>query len=243
LLTATIIQPLFNALSQMFGRKAITMASITLLAIGSVLGGIAPNARLLLAGRSVQGLGSGGCLAMTYAFMTDLVSLKNRGKWFGIISISWGVGTILGPMIGGAFAEDKWQWIFWINLPFCGIAIITSFITLGLPSRFTPAFMGLGYFDWAGTIILGGSLTAILIAISWGRFAIECIVETTRLTILQVVLCLDGELPKLSSLFLSVRLDSPLSLFTSSSVLHTQQHFHSFVRVYSFRRPRSALIC
>jgi MFS family permease len=54
-------------------------------------------------------------MALTYVIVTDMVTLRDRGKWFSIISLQWAIGSVTGPVIGGAFTEKStWRWIFWL---------------------------------------------------------------------------------------------------------------------------------
>lgn len=138
--------------------------------LGSILAAVAKNISVLLAGRTLQGLGSGGILALTYVITTDLVSLRERGKWFGLISLNWAIGSILGPLVGGAIVESSWPWLFWINLPFCGLAYVAIPLTLRLQHKDGAVNKKLKEFDWIGTIIFVGSLTSVLIPLSWGKF-------------------------------------------------------------------------
>lgn len=78
------------------------MAAMFIVTIGSVVTAIAANFTALLAGRSIQGVGGGGIIALTYVIISDMVSLRDRGKWFGIISLHWAIGAIFGPIIGGS---------------------------------------------------------------------------------------------------------------------------------------------
>ena len=65
---------------------------------------------MLLVGRSLQGIGGGGLIALTEILVTDLIPLRLRGQWFGIISAMWSVGSVTGPIIGGAFAQSV-SWV------------------------------------------------------------------------------------------------------------------------------------
>ncbi|KAL8946725.1 MAG: hypothetical protein Q9222_006917 [Ikaeria aurantiellina] len=98
-----------------------------------------------------------------------MVPLRLRGQWFGIISAMWALGSVSGPIIGGAFAQDvNWRWIFWINLPFIGVAFVTVPLFLKLafkPSHFTAQ---LARVDWFGSFLFIASTTSLLIPITWG---------------------------------------------------------------------------
>lgn len=71
---------------------------------------VAKDFATLLVGRSIQGIGGGGLIALTEIVVTDLVPLRMRGQWFGIISGMWAVGSVSGPVIGGAFAQNV-SWV------------------------------------------------------------------------------------------------------------------------------------
>ena len=73
--------------------------------IGALVAALANDFGTLLVGRSFQGIGGGGLIALTEILVTDLVPLRLRGQWFGIISAMWSIGSVSGPIIGGAFAQ------------------------------------------------------------------------------------------------------------------------------------------
>ena len=168
LLTSTVFQPSFASLSHIFGRKPLVLAAITLFLLGVLIAGFAKNFTVLLAGRSIQGIGGGGIIALTEILVTDLVPLRLRGQWMGVVSGMWAVGSVSGPVIGGAFAQTGWRWILWINLPFIGVSYVM--IPLFLKINFTPSSMmaKLRRVDWVGTVLFIGSLTGFLLPISWG---------------------------------------------------------------------------
>lgn len=81
------------------------MVSLAIFLIGSIVSATAQNFDALLVGRSFQGFGAGGAVAVADIVVTDMVELRLRGKWFGYLSIMYVVGTLSGPVIGGAFSE------------------------------------------------------------------------------------------------------------------------------------------
>ena len=86
------------------------MVGLIFFLIGAIVAGVAKNFTALLIGRSLQGIGGGGLIALTEIVVTDLVPLRLRGQWFGIISAMWSVGSVTGPIVGGAFAQ-KATWV------------------------------------------------------------------------------------------------------------------------------------
>ena len=120
-------------------------------------------------GRSIQGVGGGGIISLTEILITDLVPLRERGKWFGFQSLTWALGSVTGPLIGGSFAQKaSWRWIFWINLPFCGLGFLTLPFCLRLQRPSGRLASGLRRFDWAGAVLLTASTTSFLMPVSWG---------------------------------------------------------------------------
>lgn len=86
------------------------MVALVFFVAGAIVAATGHNFEVLLVGRSLQGIGGGGLIALTEIVVTDLVPLRLRGKWFGIISATWAVGSTSGPVIGGALAHGN-SWV------------------------------------------------------------------------------------------------------------------------------------
>lgn len=113
-----MFQPSWALLSHIFGRKPLILAALVFFTAGSIISGLAHNFTVMLVGRTIQGVGGGGVIALTEVIVTDLVPLRERGKWFGFISGVWALGSVTGPVIGGAFSQNvswvrgaDWPWI------------------------------------------------------------------------------------------------------------------------------------
>ena len=88
----------------------MVMVGLIFFLIGALVAGLANDFGTLLVGRSFQGIGGGGLIALTEILVTDMVPLRLRGQWFGIISAMWSIGSVSGPIVGGAFAQ-KVTWV------------------------------------------------------------------------------------------------------------------------------------
>ncbi|KAK4691141.1 hypothetical protein P7C71_g5797, partial [Lecanoromycetidae sp. Uapishka_2] len=169
LLTSTIFQPSFASFSHIFGRKPMVLVALVFFLIGALVAALSNDFGTLLVGRSFQGIGGGGLIALTEILVTDMVPLRLRGQWFGIISGMWSIGSVTGPIVGGAFAQNvTWRWIFYLNLPFIGIALVAVPLTLKLAFKTSSISDKLKRVDWIGSVLFIGSTTSFLIPVTWG---------------------------------------------------------------------------
>ncbi|KAL5336139.1 major facilitator superfamily domain-containing protein [Aspergillus crustosus] len=169
LLTSAVFQPPLAALSHIFGRMPVLTSCVMFFLIGIIISSVASSFTPMLIGRAMQGVGGGGIILMSDVIITDLVPMRLRGKYFGVIGAVWALGSVSGPVIGGALAyEASWRWIFWINIPFAAIAlvIVPLFMKLNL-IRGTIA-QKLRRVDWIGTALFIAATTSFLIPVSWG---------------------------------------------------------------------------
>lgn len=118
--------PIMGKFSDRYGRKLIFTTGISLFAVGSLVSAIAPSFSIFLVGRAIQAIGTGGIFPITAAQIAATYPPEERGKYLGYIGVVFGLGSILGPVIGGGIiGYFQWQWIFFINIP---ISIIILFL-------------------------------------------------------------------------------------------------------------------
>ncbi|KAH9962021.1 iron permease [Lactifluus volemus] len=168
-LGSTAPVPLYGGLSQIIGRRPIMLTALILFALGSTICATASSMNTLIAGRAVQGLGAGAITSSVQILLSDLVPLRERGTFSGLMSLAWAVGGGVGPVIGGAFTQrGQWRWIFYLNLPICGLT--ASLVLLFLRLRTPPATLRerLSKLDFIGTILIMGSITSVVIGLTWG---------------------------------------------------------------------------
>lgn len=168
LLTVTTLIVSAGRLGDLTGRRRLLLAGIFLFTLASVLCGAAPTLALLIAARAVQGLGAAIMMALSLAFVSDVVPRAKTGTAMGLLGATSAFGTALGPSLGGLLiAAIGWRAIFFVNVP---LGIVALFLT----RRFLPADRGetslqRAGFDHAGTALLTFTLTAYVLAMTTGH--------------------------------------------------------------------------
>jgi EmrB/QacA subfamily drug resistance transporter len=165
LLASTAVAPVFGTLSDIYGRRAMIIAALSLFIAGSVLCALAPNMTVLILARGLQGLGGGGILPIVQTVISDLVTPRERGQYQAYFSGVWVAAGIGGPVLGGVFAEHlHWSMIFWINLPL-GLASLAML----LPKMGKiPVFHRRRKVDWLGGMLLMASAVVFMLVLTWG---------------------------------------------------------------------------
>ncbi|OSX62054.1 hypothetical protein POSPLADRAFT_1074411 [Postia placenta MAD-698-R-SB12] len=170
-LAGTAFLPLSGHLANIFGRRPMLLLSLVIFALGSALCGAAQSMAMLIGGRTVQGIGSGGILALTEIILSDLVPLSERGAYQGMIGLIWSIASIMGPIVGGAFAQRRdfsWRGLFYLNLPLTGISMFLCIFFLKLKTPRSTFRQKMRRIDLIGNIIIMGSSTAALLGLTWG---------------------------------------------------------------------------
>lgn len=168
-----VAQPLFGQLADLYGRRAPLVSSVALFAFGSGIAGGAHNAAMLIGGRTVQGLGAGGIYVLIDIVCCDLVPLRERGKWLGLM-FSWsGVGAAIGAPVGGALASADWRWIFYMNLPICAVALagllLLTRVNVGSVAAQHQGFLAkCRRLDVVGNLIFMASMVSLLFGLIEG---------------------------------------------------------------------------
>lgn len=169
LLAQAVTVPIYGKLADMIGRKPVILFGIATFAVGSLLCGLATSMVALIAFRAIQGIGAGAIQPMTMVIAGDLYTLAERAKVQGYLAGVWASSAVLGPLLGGLFADHlSWRWIFLINLPLCAVAAAM------LVRNFSEtAVRGTARIDYLGAILLTVGAGALILALLEGGQAWE----------------------------------------------------------------------
>ena len=163
-LASTITTPLYGKLGDLYGRKRLLMIAIIIFLIGSALSGLSHTMDQLIAFRALQGLGAGGLMVGAIATIGDMVSPRERGQYMGYMMAAMMLAMIGGPLVGGYITDSlSWRWIFYINMPIGGAALVYLWATMHLPRKRVEHKV-----DYLGAGVIAIGATAIVLLTTWG---------------------------------------------------------------------------
>ncbi|KAH1426812.1 hypothetical protein KXV70_003604 [Aspergillus fumigatus] len=172
LLTNCAFQLLFGKVYTVFSIKATFMTSIVLFEVGSALCGAAPNSIGFILGRAIAGLGSGGIFAGALTVIVYALPLHKRPKYQGAFGAVFGVASVAGPLVGGAFTTNvTWRWCFYINLPLGAVVIATTLLFFEIPDHQNapkPLKGKLRQLNGLGVLTIMPGVVCLCLALQWG---------------------------------------------------------------------------
>jgi EmrB/QacA subfamily drug resistance transporter len=163
-LASTITTPFYGKLGDMYGRKKLFIFAIAVFLAGSALSGLSSTMTELITFRAIQGLGAGGLIVGAMATLGETVPPRERGKYMSYFMVVMMVATVGGPLVGGWITTAiSWRWIFYINLPLGGAALVYLIAVMNLPARRVEHKI-----DYLGGSLLGVVSTAVILLATWG---------------------------------------------------------------------------
>lgn len=172
LMSATATNVVWGRIYGQFNSKWLYLFNVLLFEVGSAVCGAAPNINAMIVGRVLCGIGGSGLYIGVMTLIAVTTSIAERPLYVSGTGLTWGLGIVLGPVVGGGFQESAvgWRWAFYINL-LIGAVCAPAYLFL-LPS--VDPRPGVSYraraaeLDYAGIVLSMGCLVSFIMAINWG---------------------------------------------------------------------------
>ncbi|KAH7035706.1 major facilitator superfamily domain-containing protein [Microdochium trichocladiopsis] len=171
-LTTAASQLLFGRIYKFYDIKRTFLVSILIFEVGAALSGAASSSVAFIIGRAIAGLGGAGIFSGVMIVMVSLVPLRKRPMFQGVFGSVFGLASVLGPLVGGAFTTGvTWRWCFFLNLPvgcFAAFCVIMFLHLPHKPSSRAPLVEHFTRLDPLGTFFFVPSVVSLLLALQWG---------------------------------------------------------------------------
>jgi EmrB/QacA subfamily drug resistance transporter len=165
ILISTVFLLTFGRVADMLGRVRMYNLGFVVFTVGSALCGISQSAKQLILFRLVQGAGAALMMVNSPAIITEVFPPNERGRALGINGITWALGGIAGPLLGGLIlTAADWRWIFYINVPIGIIGTLWGYRVLHEMSKPKQG----EHFDPFGAVTFSLGLVALLFALTLG---------------------------------------------------------------------------
>ena len=173
LLTTCAFQLFYGKLYTFYSIKWIYVAAMCIFEIGSAVCGAAPNSPAFIIGRAIAGLGAAGIFSGAILIIANTVPLQKRPTYTGLIGGMYGIASVAGPLLGGAFTDNvSWRWCFYINLPLgaATLAFIIFFYNPTIRAQKLDVSLKakLEQFDILGLVAFLPMIVCLLLALQWG---------------------------------------------------------------------------
>ncbi|KAF5865303.1 hypothetical protein ETB97_004511 [Aspergillus alliaceus] len=172
LLTTCALCLMFGKLYSFYSTKWVYLTALLIFELGSLICGVAPNSLGLIIGRAIAGFGSAGLFSGALIIIAQTVPLSRRPIFAAMMGSMYGVSSVAGPLMGGAFTDHlSWRWCFYINLPFGGVTALFIFFLFKAPKSVkdkTGFKNQMTQLDLPGTMLFMPSIICVLLALQWG---------------------------------------------------------------------------
>ncbi|KAI1805390.1 MFS general substrate transporter [Daldinia bambusicola] len=170
-ITSTVGQLLYGRLSDIWSRKVILLIGLAVFFIGSLASSLSQTVTQLIVFRAFTGIGGGGLMTIAQTIVSDVVPLRERGKYQGILGAVVAIANGIGPVIGGSLSsisEDSWRWIFRLNLPLTLLTTCCVIFIMPLKKVEGDWKLKLKAVDFLGITLTLAGVTILMLGLTWG---------------------------------------------------------------------------
>ncbi|RMJ18180.1 hypothetical protein CDV36_002152 [Fusarium kuroshium] len=170
-ITSTVGQLMYGRLSDIWSRKIILLTGLAIFFVGSLASSLAQSVLQLTIFRAFTGIGGGGLMTVAQLIVSDVVPLRERGKYQGILGAVVAIANGVGPVIGGALSsksQDSWRWIFRMQLPLTLFTTCCVLFSMPLKKVEGDWRLKLKAVDFLGIFLALAGMTVVILGLTWG---------------------------------------------------------------------------
>ena len=151
MLASLLTIPIFSKMADLYGRKKFYLLGMSIFAVGTLYGGLAPTMEHLIVARVLQGLGAGMMTPVSIALISDLFPAEKRGRMIGMFSFVQLLANLISPILGSIITKQLgWHWIFFFTLGM----VLTALLLVALDK--TTSQQSSQPVSWLNLDVLGG---------------------------------------------------------------------------------------
>ncbi len=162
-LAAAFATLIFGKFSDIYGRRIMLLVSLSFFLVGTLASAISPTFIILIGGNAIARVGSGSVMMLCYSVLGDMFRPVERSRWIGLLNIPAGIFALLGPTLGGWFADNlSWRYLYWIAAPL--LIACLAMVLIGVPS---PAKRIAHKIDVRGCMLVAVASSTMIIGLSF----------------------------------------------------------------------------
>ncbi|KAJ1731436.1 hypothetical protein LPJ61_002536 [Coemansia biformis] len=167
--SSTALQPIYGKLCHIYGHQYVLLAAHAFFLVGSVVCGASKSAHMLIAGRTVAGIGGSGLMSICFVVIGDFVPTAKGPMYLSVFAMMWAVASVAGPLLGGVFADKTgFEWGFYINPCIQAVVVVLIALFMRLPRPQGSAIEKLRRIDFIGIPPIVAGIVLLQLGLTWG---------------------------------------------------------------------------
>ncbi|KAJ2653282.1 hypothetical protein IWW40_000649 [Coemansia sp. RSA 1250] len=166
---STALQPIYGKLCHIYGHQYVLLFAHAFFLAGSVICGASTSAHMLIAGRTIAGVGGSGLMSMCFVVVGDFIPTARSPMYISVFAMMWAIASVAGPLLGGVFADKTgFEWGFYINPCIQGVVVVLIVFFMRLPRPQGSAMSKLKRIDFVGIFAVVSGIVLLQLGLIWG---------------------------------------------------------------------------
>ncbi|KAJ1857386.1 hypothetical protein GGH12_002868 [Coemansia sp. RSA 1822] len=166
---STALQPIYGKLCHIYGHQYVLLVAHAFFLAGSVVCGASKSAHMLIAGRTIAGVGGSGLMSICFVVVGDFIPTARSPLYLSVFGMMWAIASVVGPLLGGVFADKTgFEWGFYINPCIQGVVIVLIVLFMRIPRPQGSAISKLKRIDFIGIFAIVAGIVLLELALTWG---------------------------------------------------------------------------